>query len=496
MGNEGPSRRAVLGALGEENSESGQDDKAPLSRRGLLRGVVAGGVAAGGLGLSVGSAAAASRQQVREISAGDYSDPAGIDMAIYRAQTNRTGAIDLFYEKAQHIFGQLTSEDIITGWRITMYDTSRDSVDNNKGENWGSYDVKRIYDDEGWTDEDLGLWFTGEAKIWDKSAGTYNWESVSGGSAGYQTAFDPDSRSKIAPCWMSTSNPDDRVVAHGASMEIMHAIVDGGLGPVSDCHGGHGEHSLGDAVYEYNEDYGESGFYGSPLASGPHTWQKGSCAAGVSEKNGVTFTLTPCTKQATEYTKRDRVPGLSLGSGDGCGLPPYRQTDHTLTIEGTEYGFNNYTFVVGDTLEKSTANGASINGHDNLTTTSGDKKKVEGKTWKGKDSYVYTGRIGEFTAEDPGALVVTLDGNEVYPDSLDADVIVIDGSGNSGWSSYDISATGQMEKTTVDGASINGHDSVNGSSASGWTYNGKDAYRFLGGVEKSSDLSDVGFSFL
>lgn len=490
-------RRTVLGAAGGQTERGERGARTPLSRRGLLRGVAAGGLAVGGQRLSVGDAAATgTRQQLESESEGDYAGPEGVDVAVYRAQTDRDAAVDLFVEKAGDVLGQLADGDIITGWRVTLYDTDRDSVDNNKGENWGAYDVGRIYSDEGWTDEDLGLWFTGEAKIWDASQGAYEWQSVGGGSAGWQTAFDPDSTAEIAPCWMSTGNDDDRVVAHGASMEMMHAMIDGGLGPVADCHGGHGEHSLGDAIYEYNEDYGATGFYGSPIAAGPHTWQHGSCAAGVTGKDGVTFTLTPCTKRAVAYTKQERVAGLSLGSGDGCGLPPYRRTEHTLTIEGTEWGFNEYTFAVGDTLAKSTANGASINEHDELTTTDSDIETVDGKTWQGKDSYVYTGRIAEFTAEDPDALTVTLDGNEVYPDSLDADVIVVDGSGTTGWDSYDISATGRMEKAAVDGASLNGHDSVNGTSATGWTYSGKDAFRFLGGIETNSDLSDVGYYFL
>jgi hypothetical protein len=174
------------------------------------------------------------------------------------------------------------------------------------------------------TDEDLGLWFTEQAKVWNADTETHEWQSVRGGSAGYQTAFDPDGRATIAPAWMSTANSDDRVVAHGASMEMMHAMVDGGLGPVQQCHGGHGEHSLGNAVYEYNGDYGQWGHFGSPIAAGPHTWERGACASGVDEKDGITFTLTPCTKLAVRQTKRDRVADLSMCAANCSGpeVPP------------------------------------------------------------------------------------------------------------------------------------------------------------------------------
>jgi hypothetical protein len=315
MGEDDISRRSVLDSLGSGDSDGGH-----ASRRGLLRGVAAGGLAVGGLGLSTGTAAAASRTQLQSATNGAYGVRQGVDMAIYRAQTERTAAVDLFFEKATDMLDQLVAADIIPGWRVRLYDTDRDSVDNNRGEDWGAYDVKRIYEDEGWTDEDLGLWFTEEAKVWNADTETHELQSVRGGSAGYQTAFDPDSRATIAPAWMSTKNSDDRVVAHGASMEMMHAMVDGGLAPVQQCHGGHGEHSLGNAIYEYNGDYGQWGHFGSPIAAGPHTWERGACASGVDEKDGITFTLTPCTKLAVRQTKRDRVADLSM-CGANCADP-------------------------------------------------------------------------------------------------------------------------------------------------------------------------------
>jgi len=268
--------------------------------------------------VGVQRASAAGRRELDSASSGDYAGDAGVDLAVYRAQTDRTAAVDLFYEKAQYMLEQLRSEGIVTGWRVTLYDTDRASIDNNRGGDWGSYDVHRILADEGWTDEDVALWFTQRAKVWDEDAGEHQWQTVGGGSAGYRTPFDAGT---IAQGWMSTKNDDDRVVAHGASMELMHTMVDGGLAPVADCHGGHGEHSLGDAVHEYNDDYGAVGYYGSPIAAGPHTWERGMCANDVDEKDGITFTLTHCTKRAVEYTKRDRLPDHTLDVDAPCSGP-------------------------------------------------------------------------------------------------------------------------------------------------------------------------------
>ncbi len=356
MGNDSIERRDLLGET-DEGAVRRRTESVASSRRGFLAGVASLPVV--GTALSGTAAAQSGRTELRSTRRGNYEGNEGVDLAVYRAQTDRDGPIDLFYEKAQYMFEQLRSEGIISGWRVTLYDTDRASTDrktdddNDDGDgSWGAYDVHDILTDEGWTDEDVAIWFTARAKIWDESEGQFEWQEVGGGSAGYRTPFDSG---EIAQGWMSMKNDDDRVVAHGASMELMHTMVDGSLAPVQECsgadehdddsgHGHGGEHALGDAIYEYNEDYGESGYFGSPIAAGPSTWEQGACASGVDEKDGITFTLSECTKRATEYTKQDRVPGLTLdpddppcgGGGEFSGRlggSRDRSATHTYTLE-------------------------------------------------------------------------------------------------------------------------------------------------------------------
>ncbi len=223
---------------------------------------------------------------------------------------------------------------------MTVYDTDRASTDrktdddNDDGDDdgkWGAYDLHQVLEDEGWTDEDVAVWFTGEAKIWNDSEEQFEWQPIDEaapgalGSAGGRSPFDSDT---IAQGWAGMRDSySDRSLAHTAAMEMLHTMVDDDLDPVKECSGAHdhdddhgGEHSLGNAIYEYNDDYGAEGYYETPLGSGPDSWDEGACTAPVDSDDGDTFTLSECTKRAVEYTKQDRVPGLTLDSDDPpCG---------------------------------------------------------------------------------------------------------------------------------------------------------------------------------
>lgn len=278
-----------------------------VGRRSALKAATAG--VAGSLGLTTltGDAAAASRSLWSYDSAGDYDGCEGLRIALYKDPTAQDSAFGNVYDKAKTIFDQLYASDVITGWFVVAYSTDKNAKDMTKSNGFGPYDVGKMLEDEGWTYDDIGLWVCEAGWIWDELNDEYYWKDpIKGGAAGWQTAFDPDSTSKIAPCWMSTYNDSDRVVAHGASMEMMHASIDGSLPNVEDLHNNTGEHNLGDAIYEYNDYYGQWGYYGSPIADGQEAWNKGECSNDVDTKDGITFSLTDCTISAVEYTKKDR----------------------------------------------------------------------------------------------------------------------------------------------------------------------------------------------
>jgi hypothetical protein len=278
-----------------------------VGRRSTLKAATAGVASTLGLTTLTGDAAAASRSLYSYDSAGSYGGCGGVRVALYKDPTAQDSAFGNVYDKAKNIFDQLYQDDRIDGWFVVAYTTDRYAKDTNKSGGFGAYDVADMLEEEGWTYDDIGMWICEGAYLWDDLEDTYYWKKpIGGGSAGWQTAFDPDSKSKIAPCWMSTKNDSDRVVAHGASMEMMHASIDGDLTRVKDEHDYTNEHHLGDAIYEYNDHYGQWGYFGSPIAAGEESWNNGDCSNDVSTKDGITFSLTGCTKRSVEYTKEDR----------------------------------------------------------------------------------------------------------------------------------------------------------------------------------------------
>jgi hypothetical protein len=84
-------------------------------------------------------------------------------------------------------------------------------------------------------------------------------------------------------------------------------------------------------------------------------------------------------------------------------LPADEVSKHTLTIEETAGNWVNYEFDVSNTVRKSDALNASINDSDEINGST-----VSGLVHKGRDSYVYTGRIDTFTWED--SINVYIDG--------------------------------------------------------------------------------------
>jgi len=151
--------------------------------------------------------------------------------------------------------------------------------------------------------------------------------------------------------------------------------------------------------------------------------------------------------------------------------------EHLVTIEGADDdGWEQYRLrVSGTVLERSTACDASTNDHDEVN---GDT--VEGYTYDGRDSYVFTGEILEFTADD--GVSVYLDCEPVLVESVGNDLISLDGAATEGWEDYTFTVTGGLRRSRENGASINGGDRVAGRTADGQLQSGVDSYRYWGGV--------------
>ena len=149
--------------------------------------------------------------------------------------------------------------------------------------------------------------------------------------------------------------------------------------------------------------------------------------------------------------------------------------ENVVTIHGN-LGFARYEFAVSGALEKSTDMGATIDDHDTL-----DGQTATGHVWGGKDSYRFSGEISQFELQDPATVYVN--GVEVDPSFLGGDLPhVLTIHGDQGFARYEFSVSGSLEKSTDGGATIDDHDTLDGQTATGHVWGGKDSYRFDGSV--------------
>jgi hypothetical protein len=141
-----------------------------------------------------------------------------------------------------------------------------------------------------------------------------------------------------------------------------------------------------------------------------------------------------------------------------------------LTISGE----GSYEFSVSGELEKTTANGATIDDNDTVSGSS-----ASGQVDDDADSYAFSGRITSFTYES--GLDATLDGEsidlETFGTPSDATTLTIGGD-----ASYELSVSGLLEQTTANGATVDGNDTVSDGTATGQVHGGLDSYAFTGGI--------------
>ena len=168
---------------------------------------------------------------------------------------------------------------------------------------------------------------------------------------------------------------------------------------------------------------------------------------------------------ATVYLDGEEVDPDELGR-----LP------HLLTIHGDQ-GRAEYEFTVSGDIERSEENDATI---DDWNVVEGST--ASGHVWGGRDSYRFSGDIEAFELYAPAT--VYLDGEEVAPGDLASDLPrVVTIHGDQGYAEYEFAVSGDLEKSVDAGATIDEEDVVDGSTATGHVWGGRDSYRFSGEIE-------------
>ncbi|MGN8213152.1 pre-peptidase [Halococcus salifodinae] len=183
------------------------------------------------------------------------------------------------------------------------------------------------------------------------------------------------------------------------------------------------------------------------------------------------------THQSVDVTRRRFIAtsaaGVAgLGALGSAGSAAAASGEHTLVIEGFD-SQTSYSFTVGNNLEKSTAEGATIDDNDEIIDQS-----AHGQVWEGKDAYTFDGPLYSFDFDRSGEINVTLDGEPARVGNRPDHTLVIEGFGPV--TSYSFSTSGRAKHSDAYGATVNKAEKINDYGVTGAVQNGKDAFTYDG----------------
>lgn len=158
---------------------------------------------------------------------------------------------------------------------------------------------------------------------------------------------------------------------------------------------------------------------------------------------------------------------------DGQEIDPTDYIDHVVTVVGGDGGAS-YRFSASSSLQKSTANFAGINSADTIRNNTARGSVVDG----GADSYVFNGELSDRSIN--GNATFYKDAREVRG-TTDSNTLTITSDSPC---EYAFSVTGDLQKSTANGATIDDNDSVDrGYIGRGQVYGGIDSYTFTGELQ-------------
>lgn len=284
------------------------------TRRAFLRrgfaAVGASALASTGVGADLRSGADdATRHRLRVVTAGAVDRPSSVRFEFLENDTvtDPDDAARVFDHLVSDVLRTFVESGTIAGFSAVHYRDDLPYRDHDRTTAFDYRDVWTSLADAGWNDPDvLSLAYVGRADVWNWETARFQNRRATDGAAVLGSYHDPAAN---AVAWKAQHRPAEgrdhvRRAAHGAAMELLHALVDHRLLEGS-------EHQLGGLIEEYNDFYGHSGRFASPLAAGPATWASGPCRTDddptYADADGVTFTMTPCTRRAVAETVAHHV---------------------------------------------------------------------------------------------------------------------------------------------------------------------------------------------
>ena len=163
------------------------------------------------------------------------------------------------------------------------------------------------------------------------------------------------------------------------------------------------------------------------------------------------------------------------GSGDDGGSDGGSDLPNRLRVQATG-DLTTYEFAVSGALEAGPD--FDTDGTDGI-----DGSSAQGQVnTTGSDDYYFGGEVTRF--ERDGDLEVYVNGEEVDPDGFGSDEparsLSVVGTGPR--VEYELSVSGELEKSTTRDGSINSSDEIDGSTATGQVNGGADTYRYTGAI--------------
>ncbi|ELY67136.1 right-handed parallel beta-helix repeat-containing protein [Natrinema versiforme] len=138
-----------------------------------------------------------------------------------------------------------------------------------------------------------------------------------------------------------------------------------------------------------------------------------------------------------------------------------------------------YEFVVSDAVEASTDENATID-----QAASVDGNRASGTVADYLDAFRFDGQIERLSVD--GDATVRVNGVEIDPADIDdvlQNIILINGSDEDS-TRYEFSVSGEVERSSYDGASIDDEDAIEDGTVYGGVADWKDAFKFSGEIEQ------------
>ncbi|WP_265107798.1 hypothetical protein [Halosolutus halophilus] len=313
--------------------------------------------------------------------------------------------------------------------------------------------------------------------------GSVRFENCFGKNNGVSTFRCAGGNDEIVNC-VAYNDTTDYGPGYGGFIETSGRPVwvwNGGTVTIRDSH-------FADGPYPYAMVAGANG---SP---GRATFESGGYRGTIQRASGSSVNVASGVSRDPDLSIPDGVPtsakeaasGGSSGSSAGSAAEdePADDADHELpnvvVFDGDGTGdTTSYEFVVSDAVEPSTDDDATID----------DAAEVDGTHASGTvadylDAWRFAGEIERLSVD--GDAAVRVNGTEVDPDDFDdvlENVILIDGD-SSDATRYEFAVDGDVEKATVDGASIDEEDTIEDGFVHGVVADWKDAFRFSGDLEQ------------